>query len=378
MKLPAVCFPRPALHFPVQALVALSMLLALPVSGAPPASAQAPPTTAPGTASGAPSDAKTGASVAELVESGRRALGADQADQAADLFRRALQALGPSADGTPPADGAARVLEADIRALLGRALSLTDHYAEAADQLDRAVALGHDDVATLLYLGSAQWESQRLEPAVASLRRAAQKATGTSADFLAHHQLGRLLLWVGRPAEAVEPLERAASLRPEAFDAHLDLARSLERSGALERAVEVYRQALAMMPDSHYAHWGLAQTLLRLGRRDEAQKELAAYRRLYEADKERTKEAILSDARLARARELFEQRKLDEAERIVLELPENPQTLEALARIRATAGNFSGAVEALERAVAIAPDRDDLRRLLAEARLLAQEAADGS
>jgi tetratricopeptide (TPR) repeat protein len=308
------------------------------------------------------------------VESGRRALEGDRAEEAIPLLRQALERI----DSSPPPDRAPDpTLTADVEALLGRALVLTDHYAEAADHLGRSVSLGHADVGTLLYLGSAQWESQQLEPAVASLRRAAERATGTSADFLAHHQLGRLLLWMGRAGDAVEPLERAVSLRGDAFDARLDLARALDRSGALDRAVTVYGQALEMNPSSHHAHWGMAQALLRLGRRDEAQEHLAVYRRLYEENKQRTQESILTDARMARARELFEERKLDEAEQIVASLPETAETLEALARIRATAGNLDGAVTALERAVAIAPDRDDLRRLLAEARLLAQEASNG-
>ncbi len=332
-----------------------------PVAQAPPSRSAAPPSSSPSVSA---------ASVAELLAAGRQALDENRADEAVTRFRQALEQIQSSGSAEPAA-------VADVEALLGRALVLTDHYAEASGHLERSVALGHADVATLLYLGSAQWESQQLEPAVTSLSRAAELATGTSADFLAHHQLGRLLVWMGRPAEAVPPLERAVSLRGDAFDARLDLARALDRSGSLERAVTVYGEAIAMNPGSQYAQWGMAQALLRLGRRDEAQEHLVVYRKLYEENKERTKETILNDARMARARELFEQRKLDEAEEIVTGLPESAETLEALARIRATGGNLDGAVTALERAVALAPDRDDLRRLLAEARLLAQEASHG-
>jgi len=363
----AALVPRALL--PVGALVGV---LALGVPATPArASATIPSASSQGPSGPGQSPARQGEpAIGDLIASGRQALAADRAEDAVPLFSRALARI--ESAGSPD-----RSVLADVQALLGRSLVLTDHYKEAADHLAHAVSLGRVDVGTLLYLGSAQWESQQLEPAVTSLRRAAQAATGTSADFLAHHQLGRLLLWMGRAGEAVEPLDRAVSLRGDAFDARLDLARALDRSGALERAVSEYRAALAMSSGSFYAQWGMAQALLRLGRRDEAQEHLAIYRRLYEENKERTKEHILIDARLARARELFEERKLDEAERIVAELPETDRTLEALARIRATAGNLDGAVTALERAVAIAPDRDDLRRLLAEARLLAQEASHG-
>ena len=45
------------------------------------------------------------------------------------------------------------------QALLGRTLALAERFGEAAEVLERAVELGAGDVRTLLYLGSALWES---------------------------------------------------------------------------------------------------------------------------------------------------------------------------------------------------------------------------
>lgn len=305
----------------------------------------------------------------EPLARARRALADDRPREAVSLLEEALEEL----DGAAP-----EARRAELHALLGRALALDDRYDDAIGHLVRAVELGRTDLGTLLYLGSSQWEVQRFEPAVETLTRAAERSQGTPAEFLAHHQLGRLLLFLGRSAEALPALERAASARPEAFDARLDLARALDRSGATERAVAAYREVVEMAPGSPHARWGLGQALARLGERDAAAEQLAVYRELYQADQERTREEFVAEARLARARELFEERRLEEAERIVTDLPETAETLEALARIHATGGNFDGAVEALEKAVARAPDREDLRRLLAEARLLAREDADGS
>lgn len=309
-------------------------------------------------------------SPAALVAEGRRALEAKQPEDAVSPLRRALAA-------EPRDDEPSRARQAEIHALLGRALALTDHYAEAADHLALAVEGGRSDLGTLLFLGSAQWESQRYDSAVETLSRAAERSAGTSSEFLAHHQLGRLLLWLGRPAQALGALERAVELRPDAFDAELDLSRALDRSGATERAVEAYRRVVATAPESPHARWGLGQALLRMGEREEAARQLAAYQELYEADQKRTRDEILLDARLARARELFEGGAAAAAREIVEELPETPLTLEALGRIRAAQGDYTGAVEALRRAVTLAPDRDDLRGLLAQARLLAREGADG-
>jgi len=312
----------------------------------------------------------TDARLAALVAAGRRALEAKRPEEAVEPLRQALAA--EQGDDEP-----SRARRAEIHALLGRALTLTDHYSEAADHLALAVEGGRSDLGTLLFLGSAQWESQRYESAVQTLSRAAERSAGTPSEFLANHQLGRLLLWLGRPGEALGALERSVELRPEAFDAELDLARALDRSGATERAVEAYRRVVEVAPQSPHARWGFGQALLRVGEREEAARQLAAYQELYEADQKRTRDEILFDARLARARELFEGGDPAAAQAIVEELPETPLTLEALGRIRAARGDYLGAVEALRRAVTLAPDRDDLRGLLAQARLLAGEGADG-
>ena len=310
---------------------------------------------------GAPSDAAA-------LSAARRALERDRPAEAVEILGRALEDHPGSAE---------------LHALMGRALGLADRFSEAAEHLESAVALGRDDLATLLFLGSAQWESRRIEAGEATLRRAARRGdeaareggAGAAAAFLAHHQLGRLLLWAGEPEEALPALERAVALDPGAFDARLDLARALDRAGRSERAVEEYRAVVRMAPGSPHARWGLGQALLALGEREEAAEHLAVYRELYAADQERTRNEQLQEAGLERARRLFEAGELDGAERVVRGLPETPATLEALARIRATGGDPAGAVEALERAVELAPDRDDLRSLLTEARLLSQEGA---
>ena len=234
------------------------------------------------------------------------------------------------------------------QALLGRTLALAERFGEAAQVLGRAVELGAGDVRTLLYLGSALWESG--DPAAADpvLERAADAAAGTGAELLARNQLGRLRLWAGRPAEAIPSLERALALRPDAVDVRLDLARALDGAGRAEESIAAYRKVIEASPESHHARWGLAQVLARAGRRDEAAEELAAYQRLYAADQERTR-------RIRRIESLVD-----------------------LARTRALEGDHAGAAEALEGAVALDPDDEHLRRLLREQRMAAGADSAGS
>lgn len=263
---------------------------------------------------------------AQEIPAAERALNDGRADDAIALYR---------------AQAAERPADAGAHAILGRTLALADRYGEAATALERAVELGAHDVRTLLYLGSALWESGRSEAADPVLARAAEAAAGTGAELLAHHQLGRLRLWAGRPAEAIPSLERALALRPSAGDVALDLARALDGAGRTDDAIAAYRRVIEASPDSHHARWGLAQALARAGRRDEAAEQLRVYRELYDADQERTR-------RIRRVESLVD-----------------------LAHARALEGDHDGAVRALEEAVGLDPDDQNLRRLLARERLAA-------
>lgn len=263
---------------------------------------------------------------AQEIPAAERALSEGRPDDAIELYR---------------AQAAERPRDAGAHAMLGRTLALADRYGEAATALERAVELGAADVRTLLYLGSALWESGRPEAADPVLARAVESAAGTGAELLAHHQLGRLRLWAGRPAEAIPSLERALALRPSADDIALDLARALDGAGRTDDAIAAYRRVIDASPDSHHARWGLAQVLARAGRRDEAGEQLRVYRELYDADQERTR-------RIRRVESLVD-----------------------LAHARALEGDHAGAAEALEEAVGLDPDDENLRRLLARERLAA-------
>lgn len=264
--------------------------------------------------------------------------------------------------------------DAGLQADLGRSLALAERFGAAAEALERAVALGADDVRTLLFWGSALWESGHPEDAEPVLERAVAAARAPGAEFLARHQLGRFRLWSGRAEEALAPLERAVALRPDAVDARLDLARALDGAGRTEEAVAAFRRTVELAPSSHYARWGLARALLRAGGREEASRELQVYRELYRADQEQTRRIRREEADLQKGWHLLETGRPVAAAELFRGMEPGVEALVGLARALAAQGDRAGTVAALERAVALAPERQELRRLLAEARL-AEEGA---
>ncbi|MEE8524048.1 MAG: tetratricopeptide repeat protein [Thermoanaerobaculia bacterium] len=292
--------------------------------------------------------------VAVLLRVGEGLIRAGVHGRALEVLRRALE-LAPRS--------------AAVHGLLGRALSLDRRYVEAAGHLGLAVELGTADLRTLLYLGAAQWENGRVEEAEAVYRQAAAIA---GASFLPFHQLGRLLSWQGRTVEAVAVLQVAAEMT-NAVDVELDFARALQKVGETEKALAAFQRVVALAPDRSHGRYGLAQVLARTGDVDGAREQLEIYRRLYDREQQRVREQELAKARLGRGWELLRQGGTREAIAHFESLPAAPDALLGLAAAHTAAGNPGAAVDLLERAVALAPERGDLRLRLAEARLEASQ-----
>jgi tetratricopeptide (TPR) repeat protein len=85
--------------------------------------------------------------------------------------------------------------------------------------------------------------------------------------------LGRTLMEMGRPAEAVEPLQRAVELKPEDTAAHRDLGRSLLDSDNPTLAAEIFARAIGLaeaagdIRTGHEIHSFLRQAEKRLDQR---------------------------------------------------------------------------------------------------------------
>lgn len=294
--------------------------------------------------------------LAQLLEAGRQHLEAGRHAEAV----AALEAASRLAPGSP-----------EVQSLLGRAYLLNHQARPAADALERAVGLGSQDPRTSLYLGSASWELGRLDVAERQFRQALGSGSGAAA-LIALQQLGRLLLFQGRAADALDPLRRAALLLPDDVDLQLQLAQALEGAGKPDEALAAYRKAVAMSPELARARYSLAQRLRRSGRKDEAAKEMEIFQRLSRADQERVRNANLERARLDQGWELLRGGKAREAESLFAQLGQGTEALSGVAFSRSAAGDHKGAVAALEKAVALSPERDDLRRALDEERLAAE------
>lgn len=296
---------------------------------------------------------RRGEAAAVLGELGEGLLGTGQHAAAAEVLGEAV-AFGVEGAG--------------LHALLGKALLFAQSPQAAIAPLERARALGDASLLTRLYLAAALWESGRPDDAETHYRELAG-----SGNAVAVHQLGRLLLWQGRFADAVPLLERAVAQRPAAADVRFDLAQALAGTDDAGAALAAYRRTVELAPDHYKAHYGLARVLARLGEAEAAREAMATYQRLYAAEQEATRRENLERARLDRGWKAIEDGDYQAAIRHFEGLGATPETLAGIAAAWRRLGEPRRAAEQLERAVALAPEREDLRRLLAEARLAAAE-----
>jgi tetratricopeptide (TPR) repeat protein len=116
-------------------------------------------------------------------------------------------------------------------------------------------------------------QAGRLSEAEALLREVVRVRTDHAQAW---HQLGLVVLGLGRPGEAVEYVGRAIALNPNEAHLHSDQGVACAHLGRAEDAVACYQRALRLAPQLAHTHRNLADTLLSLGREEEA---IANYQR---------------------------------------------------------------------------------------------------
>jgi protein O-mannosyl-transferase len=88
--------------------------------------------------------------------------------------------------------------------------------------------------------------------------------------WMAHDNLGVILVEQGRLDEAIDHYREAVRLRPQNPQSHYDLGIAFRKEGQTNDAILEYKRALQLRPDYQKAHNNLGNVLLQTGRVDEA------------------------------------------------------------------------------------------------------------
>jgi tetratricopeptide (TPR) repeat protein len=163
--------------------------------------------------------------------------------------------------------------------LAGRA-SLELDLDDAADYLERAVALDPGDAEAWLALGNARAGQGSLQEAHAALRRAVELRPD---DVAALVDLGHASYAVGQADDAIAYLQQAAERDPTHVGAMRGLVEMYRSSGKLEDALDMARRVGESRPGDVIVAIDVAELCLDLGHLDEAS---AAFGRLLDVDDE--------------------------------------------------------------------------------------------
>lgn len=255
---------------------------------------------------------------------------------------------------------------AAAHAALGHCLLVERDYERAAAELERAAGLGERNPVVRIFLGAALWESGRIEDSERIYR---EVLAGGGRSLAALQSLGGLLLWQGRYSEAAELLAEARRADPTSTQLALDQARALDGAGRVEQAIGAYRQLLRSAPELYAARYNLALLLRGIGEQEQARAQMERFREAHAAAQQETHRRTVGRARVDFGWELIRAGKSELAAAHFRDLGDDAEALSGLAAALDALGDRRGAVGALERALTLAPQRQDLRLRLARVRL---------
>lgn len=160
----------------------------------------------------------------------------------------------------------------DAQFALGRARFGTNNPAGAATAFRAAVRLRSNDAQARFFLATALEGAGDYEAALSSYR---ELLTMRPESAEGHLGLGALLTKLGgeKTEEGIKELARATALNGELYEARITLGRVLVRMGRAEEAVEHLQRAASLAPNNPEPHYQLAQAYRRLGKRVEADRE---------------------------------------------------------------------------------------------------------
>ena len=221
--------------------------------------------------------------------------------------------------------------------------------ARAADHL-RAPALLPGVAALMLpVLGILTWQQSKMYTDIETLWNAT--LSRNPGAFLAHNNLGLILLERGQVDEAVAHFQKALESQPRFAESHSNLGNALLRKGQLDKAIAHHRQAVELDPKLASAHNNLGLVLLQTGQVGEA---IAHFQSALAIRPD------LSEIHNNFGSALRQNGQLDEAiarYQTALEIqPNNTKACCNLGLTLALQGQASAAISAFQRALAIQPD----------------------
>lgn len=183
-----------------------------------------------------------------------------------------------------------------VHEVSGEIMESMNNYDGAILEYKKAVAMAPHDPGTHYKLGNAYWSISQWDAAMQEFQA---ELANDPRNCLAMAKIGdTILMQHGDPGEALEEVNKAIEICPNALDARADRARALLRLNRAEDALPDLLAVAKATPDDPTVHYLLGQAYRSLGRTEEAQSELQLYSKL---------EAAARAATASRAQQVMQQ-----------------------------------------------------------------------
>ncbi len=162
------------------------------------------------------------------------------------------------------------------RANLGLAYAKKEHWQQAIEELEKALAIKGDYADAWVELGNIYHKLGRLELAERAYRLALECNPSLEGVY---YNLGNLALGRGELELAIDFYRQTLERNPDFANAYNNLGQALEKEGDLGEALRQYQEAVVRDPELGGAWFNLGMAYENLGQREES---LEAFRRAYE------------------------------------------------------------------------------------------------
>ncbi len=172
-----------------------------------------------------------------------------------------------------------------VHEILAQNFMAQEQYPAAIKEYKKALELGTHTLGLHYQLGEALFAEARTEANRAAAEKellAELQLNPSDADSI--YKLGEIALERSDRARAKQLLLRALELRPQFASAHAALGRLLSDEGNIEAAVQHLEAAALAAPEVKTTHYRLSKLYRVQGRTQDAERELATFRKLSEAE----------------------------------------------------------------------------------------------
>jgi tetratricopeptide (TPR) repeat protein len=181
---------------------------------------------------------------------------------------------------------------ASVHLLLGKAYAQQKDYPNAINEISTALRLDPRLPEAHFYAGLVYLHQNDFEAGAREFR--AELAIRPN-DAHSMYHLGYSLLSQGQIPESVGFLRQAVKAMPEYEMAYFQLGRALLQQEDTIGAIENLEAAKKLSPDHDAVYFQLSQAYRRAGRVQEAGREMAAYQKLIEANRQKKRESLEVD-----------------------------------------------------------------------------------